>query len=130
MLCHWPLRVSGSHGGGLFGAAINIIQIFTPSGMQGADQICTIIHCQMGFVVNSCIDMFVINLVTLAFDSESGDFVSRNQCGCYIILVESGLEAVSTISAPPACNVVIKLAVSVVTCRQAETRIPFRGCSF
>ena len=41
--------------------------------------------------------------------------------------MESGLEAQSTTSAPPSRSVIIRLAVSVVTCRQAETRMPFSG---
>src|SRR5207248_1970004 len=41
--------------------------------------------------------------------------------------VESGFEAQSVMSAPPACSVVIRKAVSLVTCRQAETRIPLSG---
>src|SRR5437660_8812331 len=45
-------------------------------------------------------------------------------------LVESGLEAQRTTSAPPALRVIIRLAVSLVTCRQAETRSPESGsCS-
>src|SRR5208282_6142559 len=44
--------------------------------------------------------------------------------------VESGFDAQSTMSAPPSRNAIIKLAVSLVTCRQAETRSPFSGCSF
>ena len=43
--------------------------------------------------------------------------------------VESGLEATSTSSAPPAWSVRARLAVSVVTCRQAERRRPSRGRS-
>src|SRR5690242_16617352 len=41
--------------------------------------------------------------------------------------VESGLDAQSVTSAPPAWRVVIRLAVSVVTCKQAPMRTPFRG---
>src|SRR3954453_22431763 len=43
--------------------------------------------------------------------------------------VESGFEAQRTTSAPPAFRVRIRFAVSVVTCRQAETRKPLSGCS-
>src|SRR5436190_21206983 len=43
--------------------------------------------------------------------------------------VESGFEAHSTTSAPPACNVRMRLAVSVVTCRHAAIRYPASGCS-
>src|SRR5262249_23485385 len=42
---------------------------------------------------------------------------------------ESGLEAQSTTSAPPAASVRARLAVSVVTCRHAEMRCPARGRS-
>src|SRR5579859_3149724 len=44
-------------------------------------------------------------------------------------LVESGLEAQSTMSAPPAFSVSIRLAVSLVTWRQAETFSPASGRS-
>src|SRR5437773_8189061 len=44
--------------------------------------------------------------------------------------VDSGLEAHSTASAPPSRSAIIKFAVSLVTCRQAETRKPLSGCSF
>ena len=40
--------------------------------------------------------------------------------------VESGLEAHSATSAPPSRSVIIRLAVSLVTCRQAEMRMPFQ----
>src|SRR5438067_1671857 len=43
--------------------------------------------------------------------------------------VECGLDAQRTTSAPPACRVRIRFAVSVVTCRQAEMRWPASGCS-
>src|SRR5208337_4132436 len=43
--------------------------------------------------------------------------------------VESGLEAQSTMSAPASRKAIIRFAVSLVTCRQAETRSPFSGCS-
>src|SRR5258705_13773938 len=43
--------------------------------------------------------------------------------------VESGLEAQRTTSAPPSRRAIIRLAVSLVTWRQAETRRPFSGCS-
>src|SRR5208337_1795307 len=41
--------------------------------------------------------------------------------------VESGLEAHSTTSAPPSRRQTARLAVSAVTCRQAEIRMPFSG---
>ena len=44
--------------------------------------------------------------------------------------VDSGFEAQSTRSAPPALRVRARLAVSAVTCRQADIRIPASGFSF
>src|ERR1700730_13577275 len=41
--------------------------------------------------------------------------------------VERGLEAHSTTSAPPSLRQMARFAVSAVTCRQAETRMPFSG---
>src|SRR5688500_12960374 len=43
--------------------------------------------------------------------------------------VDSGFEAQSATSAPPAASVSIRFAVSVVTCRQAATRTPCNGFS-
>ena len=43
--------------------------------------------------------------------------------------VLSGLEAISTRSAPPALRVRARLAVSAVTCRQADRRRPASGFS-
>src|SRR3977135_2255361 len=44
-------------------------------------------------------------------------------------LVDSGFDPHSARSAPPAFNVNIKLAVSLVTCRQALSFSPLSGCS-
>src|ERR1700733_3400982 len=41
--------------------------------------------------------------------------------------VERGFEAQRTTSAPPSRRQMARFAVSEVTCRQAEMRIPFRG---
>src|SRR5437763_6392386 len=41
--------------------------------------------------------------------------------------VESGFEAHSTTSAPPSRRQMARFAVSAVTCRQAEIRMPFSG---
>src|SRR5580658_1760708 len=41
--------------------------------------------------------------------------------------VESGFEAHNTTSAPPSRKQIARFAVSAVTCRQAEMRIPFSG---
>ncbi|EKE14786.1 MAG: hypothetical protein ACD_12C00303G0001, partial [uncultured bacterium] len=45
-------------------------------------------------------------------------------------LVDRGLDAHKNTLAPPSFNVIIKLAVSEVTCRQAAKVTPFKVCSF
>ena len=55
---------------------------------------------------------------------------SRTRCAAAASCVDSGFEAHSTTSAPPALSVTARLAVSVVTCRQALRRRPLRGRSF
>ena len=44
--------------------------------------------------------------------------------------VDSGFEAHTTTSAPPALSVDTRFAVSVVTCKHAESRMPLSGFSF
>src|SRR5258707_13222999 len=41
--------------------------------------------------------------------------------------VESGFDAQRTTSAPPSRRQIARFAVSAVTCRQAEMRMPFKG---
>ncbi len=81
-------------------------------------------------MIQHSMDVFVVGLVGLPFDGKNRDLIARNQSTATSSCVESGLEAVSITSAPPACKVVIKFAVSVVTCKQAETRTPCKGFSF
>jgi hypothetical protein len=68
-------------------------------------------------VIDGSLDVGVIGVVVLALDREDRDLEFLDE-RC----VDSGFDAQSTTSAPPAFSVRIRLAVSVVTCRQAETR--------
>src|SRR5229473_1721916 len=52
---------------------------------------------------------------------------SRTRLAATSSCVERGLEAQSTTSAPPSRRQIARFAVSAVTCRQAEMRIPFSG---
>src|SRR5213596_2444839 len=54
---------------------------------------------------------------------------SRTRCAATSSWVDSGLEAQSAMSAPPAWSVIARFAVSVVTCRHAARRFPLRGRS-
>src|SRR5919199_480305 len=52
---------------------------------------------------------------------------SRTRCAATSSCVERGFEAQSATSAPPALSVTTRLAVSAVTCRQADTRFAANG---
>src|SRR6202162_1554242 len=52
---------------------------------------------------------------------------SRTRLAATSSWVESGFEAQSTTSAPPSRRQMARFAVSAVTCRQAEMRMPFSG---
>src|SRR5271168_1611203 len=54
-------------------------------------------------------------------------FESRTRLAATSSCVDRGFEAHSTTSAPPSLRQMARFAVSAVTCRQAETRMPFRG---
>src|ERR1035441_1705984 len=52
---------------------------------------------------------------------------SRTRLAATSSCVDRGFEAHSTTSAPPSRRQIARFAVSAVTCRQADTRIPFSG---
>src|SRR6202035_170122 len=52
---------------------------------------------------------------------------SRTRLAATSSCVDNGLDAHSTTSAPPSRRQMARFAVSAVTCRQAETRMPFSG---
>src|SRR5271166_768365 len=54
-------------------------------------------------------------------------FESRTRLAATSSCVDSGFEAQSTTSAPPSRRQIARFAVSAVTCRQAETRMPLSG---
>ena len=68
--------------------------------------------------------MPVVGALVLALDGEGRDAEVLDQAAATSSWVESGLEAQSAGSAPPALSVRARLAVSAVTCRQAARRTP------
>src|SRR5258706_7407939 len=54
---------------------------------------------------------------------------SRTRCAAMSSWVESGLDAHSATSAPPACSVMHRFAVSLVTWRHSARLLPLSGCS-
>src|SRR6202162_756242 len=59
--------------------------------------------------------------------AKTGILWSRTRLAATSSCVDRGLEAHSTTSAPPSLRQMARFAVSAVTCRQAETRMPFKG---
>src|SRR4029077_2079081 len=59
--------------------------------------------------------------------AKTGILWSRTRLAATSSCVERGLEAHSTTSAPPSLKQMARFAVSAVTCRQAETGMPFKG---
>src|SRR6266849_10226657 len=59
--------------------------------------------------------------------AKTGIFWSRTRLAATSSCVDNGFEAQSTTSAPPSRRQMARFAVSAVTCRQAETRMPFNG---
>src|SRR5437660_9160283 len=60
--------------------------------------------------------------------ANTGNEYSRTRLAATSSWVESGLDAHRATSAPPSRRQIAKLAVSAVTCRQAEMRTSFSGC--
>ena len=83
----------------------------------------------MRLMIDGGFDMTVIGFIVFALDGEDGDTVMLDQRGGHIVLRAERVRGAQATSAPPACNVFMRLAVSVVTCRQAVTRMPLSGCS-
>src|SRR5499425_2057646 len=59
--------------------------------------------------------------------AKTGTLWSRTRLAAISSCVDSGFDAQSTTSAPPSRRQMARFAVSAVTCRQAEMRIPFSG---
>src|ERR1035437_7668234 len=59
--------------------------------------------------------------------AKTGMLQSRTRLAATSSCVDNGFEGHSATSAPPSRSAIIKFAVSAVTCRQAETRMPLSG---
>ena len=89
-------------GGGLFRAADDIRQQLAVLTMERRDQVCTIIHGDMGFVRDSSAQVFIIRAIIFALDCKDRDFVLGHQGSSHIILrgkrVRSGKHKIRTAS--------------------------------
>ena len=98
--------------------------------VQDADDVGAVVHRDLRAVVDRRVDVRVVGVVVLAADGEGRRRRSApTRAAATSSCVDSGFDAHSTTSAPPAFSVRIRLAVSVVTCRQAEMRRPSSGFS-
>src|SRR5215471_14449931 len=59
--------------------------------------------------------------------AKTGTLLSRTRDAATSSCVDSGFDAQSTTSAPPSRRQIARFAVSAVTCRHAEMRMPVRG---
>ena len=84
------------------------------------DDICAVIHGHMRAVGNRRLDVTIVGGIVL-LDGKSRDAFMLDEGGSHVILGTERIEAQSRTSAPPAFNVMARLAVSVVTCKQAVT---------
>jgi hypothetical protein len=74
--------------------------------------------------------MAVIGITVLSFDGEDRKIQVFDQVSRHIILSAQRIGGAKSDLGSSGQRVLIKTAVSVVTWRQAERRIPFRGFSF
>ncbi len=89
------------------------------------NQVGAVVHRDLRLVIDRRQDVAVIRVVVLALDGEDGNVVIAHQAeAATSSCVDSGFEAHSTTSAPPSRRQMARFAVSAVTCRQAETRMP------
>ncbi len=72
--------------GRLFAAADDIVYQFGALLVQGGDQVGSVIHGQVGLVVQGGADVPVVGLVVLALDGKDRDFVLSHQAGGHVIL--------------------------------------------
>jgi len=97
--------------------------------MKCADQVGSVVHRDLGLVVKRLVEVAIVRLVVFPLDGEDRYAEILDHSGGGVVLVLNGLEAQRATSAPPALRVSIRLAVSVVTCRQADKRRPRSGFS-
>ena len=69
-----------------FRAADNILEKFAAVLMNRRNEIRTIVHGHLRFVIQRRADVLVISHIIFAFDGKGGDFVHIDQCRSNIIL--------------------------------------------
>jgi len=89
VLCH-RLQANDA-GGSLFGATNHGVNQAGARLVNGADQVATVIHDDIGLVVEYRVQMLEIRLVVFAFDSEYRNLVLSHQSGGNIILGAKGV---------------------------------------
>ena len=109
-------------GGGLLGAADDVAELLAAGGVEDADHVGAVVHRDVRLVVDRGLDVLVVRSLSSPLIAKVEMPYSSTSAAATSSCVDSGLEAQMTTSAPPACSVRIRFAVSVVTCRQAETR--------
>ena len=109
----------------LFGAADDAVEQLAALLVERADQVGAVVHRDVRLVVERGLDVPVVGRVVLALDGVDRDPVVRHERGRDVVLRGErvgGGQAPRRRRRPAATR--IRLAVSVVTCRQAEMRMP------
>ena len=78
-------------GGGLFGAADDGLESVGALGVQRGDEVCAVVHRDVGTEVEGGVDVRVVGGVVFAFDGESGDAVFADQRRRHVVLRAEGI---------------------------------------
>ena len=73
-------------GGGLFGAPDDIAQKLAPVLVKLADQIATVVHSEVGALIESGAEVAVVGLIRGPGDGVGGDGVVPDQGGGHVVL--------------------------------------------
>ena len=114
-------------GRGFFRAADDVGDHIRALGVDDADHVRAVVHRDVRLVVQRCHDVRVIGLVVLAFDGEGRNAVVADQARGDIVLRGQRVGSAQGHVGAPSRSAIIKFAVSAVTCRHADMRIPFNG---
>ena len=99
--------------------------------VQARDEVAAVVHGHRGVEVENGVDVGEVGLGVLAADGPGGDALVAHERGGHVVLGRQRVRcAGEDQSAPPAFRVRRRLAVSVVTWRQAAAMEPSRGRSF
>ena len=78
-------------GGGLFAAAPDARDEFLALGMDGEDQVGPVVHTDLGFEIQSLVDVAVIGVAVFPLDGEGGDLLVLGEKRGHVVLGAQGV---------------------------------------